>query len=77
MKQCPLVGYFKTLSVLNSFMRQVLIVLYLFKVARRCWSGNSKAETAICRAMEQEPCLKVTVPHHLQDLSLLERAFKP
>ncbi|ESO83606.1 hypothetical protein LOTGIDRAFT_222456 [Lottia gigantea] len=33
-------------------------------VARRCWSGNLKAEETICRAMDEDSSLKITVPYH-------------
>jgi len=46
-------------------------------VARRCWSGNLHAKHAICTAMEQNPLLKVTIPSHVEDLTLLDKALKP
>lgn len=49
----------------------------LFKVARRCWSGNIHAKKAICKAMEENPLLKVTIPCHVQDITLLDKALKP
>jgi len=45
-------------------------------VARRCWSGNNKAEETICRTMDQNKTLKVTLPHHVEDLDLLDRALQ-
>ena len=59
------VSYFTGLSVLFS------------QVARRCWSGNLHAKRAICKAMEQNPLLKVTTPSHVEDLTLLDNALKP
>lgn len=49
---------------------------FICQVARRSWSGNSKAEETICRAMKEDSRLKVTIPHHVQDPSLLDRALK-
>lgn len=46
-------------------------------VARRCWSGNIHAKNAICKAMEENPLLKVTIPCHVQDITLLDKALKP
>ncbi|XP_070559214.1 urocanate hydratase-like [Ptychodera flava] len=45
-------------------------------VARRSWSGNANAKETICRAMEENSKLKVTVPHQVEDDSLLERALQ-
>ncbi|XP_071153781.1 urocanate hydratase-like [Mytilus edulis] len=45
-------------------------------VARRCWSGNNNAEETICRTMDQNKSLKVTLPNHVQDLDLLDRALQ-
>ncbi|XP_015777989.1 PREDICTED: urocanate hydratase-like [Acropora digitifera] len=45
-------------------------------VARRCWSGNLHAKNAICKAMKENPLLKVTIPSHVEDLALLEKALK-
>ena len=49
----------------------------VFKVARRCWSGNIHAKKAICKAMEENPLLNVTIPCHVQDITLLDKALKP
>ncbi|XP_020600447.1 urocanate hydratase-like isoform X2 [Orbicella faveolata] len=46
-------------------------------VARRCWSGNLHAKRAICTAMEQNPLLKVTIPSHVEDVTLLDNVLKP
>ncbi|KAL9960400.1 hypothetical protein ACROYT_G033851 [Oculina patagonica] len=46
-------------------------------VARRCWSGNVHAKHAICKAMEENPLLKVTIPSHVEDVTLLDKALKP
>ncbi|XP_066285375.1 urocanate hydratase-like [Branchiostoma lanceolatum] len=45
-------------------------------VARRSWCGNQNAKEAICRAMDQNSKLKVTMPHAVEDDTLLERAFR-
>merc|ERR1712038_464371 len=45
-------------------------------VSRRCWSGNTKAEETICRAMQEDEKLKVTLPNHVEDEGILERAFQ-
>nr|XP_022300054.1 urocanate hydratase-like [Crassostrea virginica] len=45
-------------------------------VNRRCWAGNAKAEETICKTMEENPGLRVTVPYHVQDKDLLKRALK-
>jgi len=45
-------------------------------VARRCWSGNLHAKNAICKAMKENSLLKVTIPSHVEDLALLEKALK-
>lgn len=44
-------------------------------VSRRCWAGSAKAEETICRAMDEDDNLKVTLPNHVEDDALLERAF--
>uniref|UniRef100_A0A8C5Q5P9 urocanate hydratase n=1 Tax=Leptobrachium leishanense TaxID=445787 RepID=A0A8C5Q5P9_9ANUR len=44
-------------------------------VARRCWSGNQNAYDTIVQTMEEDICLRVTLPHPVQDASLLEKAF--
>jgi len=44
-------------------------------VARRAWARNEGAEFAIQRAMDSEPLLCVTLPHHMDD-SLLESLFQ-
>ncbi|XP_787439.3 urocanate hydratase [Strongylocentrotus purpuratus] len=44
-------------------------------VTRRSWAGNSKAKETICRAMDDDPNLKVTVPHEVQDPGLLDRVL--
>ncbi|XP_053553057.1 urocanate hydratase-like [Bombina bombina] len=44
-------------------------------VARRCWSGNTNAYNTIIRNMEENSNLKVTLPHLVQDTSLLEIAL--
>uniref|UniRef100_A0A8C8S2K0 urocanate hydratase n=1 Tax=Pelusios castaneus TaxID=367368 RepID=A0A8C8S2K0_9SAUR len=44
-------------------------------VARRCWSGNSNAYETICQAMEENRELKVTLPHKIEDESILEQAL--
>lgn len=36
-------------------------------IARRSWARNHEAIFAIKRAMEQEPQLKVTLPHMVAD----------
>lgn len=63
-------------SLLLSLLSQIVIKI-IFQVARRCWTGNEKAEHAICRAMEDNPKLKITKPNQVKDPSLLKRAFKP
>ncbi|KAH0630186.1 hypothetical protein JD844_012899 [Phrynosoma platyrhinos] len=45
-------------------------------VARRCWSGNNNAYETICQAMEKEKKLKVTLPHVVADVNILEQAFR-
>ncbi|XP_060580142.1 urocanate hydratase-like [Ruditapes philippinarum] len=45
-------------------------------VARRSWSGNSKAKETICRIMEENPNMKVTVPNEVENKDILERALK-
>ncbi|XP_058259038.1 urocanate hydratase [Hemibagrus wyckioides] len=45
-------------------------------VARRCWSGNSNAYETIQRTMEDQRELRVTLPHHVQDEHLLDRALQ-
>ena len=44
-------------------------------VARRAWARNEGAEFAIQRAMDSEPLLRVTLPHHMDD-ELLESLFQ-
>jgi urocanate hydratase len=43
-------------------------------IARRAWARNKEAITAIQRAMETEPRLKVTLPNLVDD-SILDTAF--
>ncbi|XP_077993367.1 urocanate hydratase-like [Glandiceps talaboti] len=45
-------------------------------VTRRSWAGNTNAKETICRAMELNSKLKVTIPHQVQDDSLLDRALQ-
>ncbi|KAK7101954.1 urocanate hydratase-like [Littorina saxatilis] len=45
-------------------------------VARRCWSGNNRARETICRSMDSDPRLKVTLPHQVQDSDVIERALQ-
>ncbi|KAK3101952.1 hypothetical protein FSP39_007584 [Pinctada imbricata] len=45
-------------------------------VARRCWAGNNKAEETICRTMDENPKLKVTLPYHVDDDDVLDRALR-
>ncbi|KAL3853393.1 hypothetical protein ACJMK2_016936 [Sinanodonta woodiana] len=45
-------------------------------VARRCWAGNDKAEETICRIMDSNPMLRVTIPHHVNNEGILDRALK-
>ena len=51
------------------------MVYGFFQVARRSWSGNTNARETICRAMEDNPKLKVTVPNQVEDQSLINRAL--
>jgi len=44
-------------------------------ISRRAWARNSGAETAIRKAMEQEPRLLVTLPNHADD-DLIESQFE-
>ncbi|XP_044307069.1 urocanate hydratase [Varanus komodoensis] len=44
-------------------------------VARRCWSGNNYAYETICRAMERDKKLMVTLPHQVTDDNILEQAL--
>merc|ERR1711997_1075801 len=44
-------------------------------VARRAWSGNSNAQATIVRAMEDQPLLRVTKAHTVEDDRLLEKLF--
>ncbi|XP_060071022.1 urocanate hydratase-like [Ylistrum balloti] len=44
-------------------------------VARRCWSGNNRAQETICRIMDDNPKLKVTLPHHVEDKTILDKAL--
>jgi len=44
-------------------------------IARRSWARNAEAEWAIQRAMQAEPRLQVTLPHHVDD-RLLEGLFR-
>ncbi|XP_013065223.2 urocanate hydratase-like isoform X2 [Biomphalaria glabrata] len=46
-------------------------------VSRRCWAGNQNAKETIQRTMMTEPRLRVTLPHGIEDDSLLERALNP
>ncbi|XP_060622193.2 urocanate hydratase isoform X1 [Anolis sagrei] len=45
-------------------------------VARRCWSGNKNAYETICQAMEKEEKLKVTLPHQVVNVNILEQALQ-
>jgi len=44
-------------------------------VARRAWSGNSNAQATIKRAMDDQPLLRVTKAHTVEDDRLLEKLF--
>jgi len=43
-------------------------------LARRCWARNANAEATVRRAMQADPLLRVTLPHHTND-DLLATAF--
>uniref|UniRef100_A0A8C3ARQ3 Urocanate hydratase n=1 Tax=Cyclopterus lumpus TaxID=8103 RepID=A0A8C3ARQ3_CYCLU len=45
-------------------------------VARRCWSGNSKAYETIQHTMEENGQLRVTMPFPVQDECVLDRALQ-
>jgi len=45
-------------------------------VARRAWSGNSNARATIHRAMEEEPLLRVTAAHSVEQPEILENLFQ-
>ncbi|XP_041047779.1 urocanate hydratase [Carcharodon carcharias] len=45
-------------------------------VARRCWSGSCKAHEAICRTMKEHSALRVTLPHHVEDEGILDKALQ-
>lgn len=45
-------------------------------VARRSWSGNKNAKETICRMMEENPNMKVTIPNDVVNKDILERALK-
>ncbi|KAL0978342.1 hypothetical protein UPYG_G00169290 [Umbra pygmaea] len=45
-------------------------------VARRCWSGNSNAYDTIQRTMKDQGQLRVTMPYHVQDERVLDRALQ-
>ncbi|GAB6023624.1 Urocanate hydratase [Chamberlinius hualienensis] len=44
-------------------------------VSRRCWSGNENAEETIKKAMLANDQLKVTLPNHVKDSSIIDKAF--
>jgi len=44
-------------------------------VARRAWSGNDNAQATIKRAMEDQPLLRVTKAHSVEDGQLVEKLF--
>merc|ERR1719273_704321 len=44
-------------------------------VARRAWSGNDNAQATIRRAMEDQPLLRVTKAHTVEDGQLLQKLF--
>ncbi|XP_012941651.1 urocanate hydratase [Aplysia californica] len=46
-------------------------------VSRRSWAGNANARETIVRTMAANPGLRVTVPHEVEDDSLLDRALNP
>lgn len=77
---CTLIGGF--LGVVRVLLLQWSLVyvqenwFFTLQVARRCWSGNIHAKNAICKAMEENPLLKVTIPTHVEDLTLLDKALK-
>lgn len=45
-------------------------------VARRSWSGNKNAKETICRMMEENPNMKVTIPNDVVNKDIVERALK-
>ncbi|XP_049571695.1 urocanate hydratase isoform X2 [Orcinus orca] len=45
-------------------------------VARRCWAGNPKAYEIICRTMQEDRGLVVTLPHEVADERVLQRALR-
>lgn len=52
------------------------ICSYVLQVARRCWSGNSKAYETIQHTMEENGQLRVTMPFSVQDECVLDRALQ-
>ena len=48
----------------------------LLQVARRSWSGNNKAKETICRIMEENPNMKITIPNDVEDTDILDKALK-
>merc|ERR1712241_1447352 len=44
-------------------------------VSRRAWSGNNNAQATIKRAMDDQPLLRVTKAHTVEDDRLLEKLF--
>ena len=42
----------------------------------RSWSGNANAQKTIGLAMKRDPRLVVTLPHHVKDQSLVEKALE-
>lgn len=45
-------------------------------VARRSWSGNDNAKKTICRTMQRDGKLRVTVPHAVENIGILGAALQ-
>ncbi|KAL4226707.1 Urocanate hydratase [Mactra antiquata] len=44
-------------------------------VVRRSWAGNQKAKETVCRMMEENTNMKITVPNDVVNDEMLDRAF--
>ena len=58
--------------VANMFFESLMHAL----VWLRSWSGNANAQKTIGLAMKRDPRLVVTLPHHVKDQSLVEKALE-
>ena len=52
------------------------LLITFTNVGLRSWCGNANAQKTIGLAMKRDPRLVVTLPHHVKDHSVVEKALE-